>query len=432
MDGFLIAFAVSFGVVFVAELGDKSQLMALSFATRFRALPVLIGITVAAAVTHLVSVAVGYGLGSSLPIGWITLAAAVAFIGFGLWSLRGESDRDDDERPARGGGGSAVVTVTVAFFLAELGDKTMLATIALGAQYHWVGVWLGSTAGMVAVGALAIVVGRTLGRRLPERVLGIGSAVLFLGFGAWMLVDATAQLLGPEARADVLAAFDHRVAGWSALVLGALATGVGLWARNRAHGARGGRRLDVARAPGSAAWWGRASFAAAAVLGFGAPLLVALDVLEPISVLSRPGVVVVGAGLLLLGFAVLAVAMLQLGTVWKRSAIEAGAAAGGDPEPARRPVLVTGGLYRRVRNPGLTGLIVGCGGMLFMAPTVLGVLAGVLILVAVQIQARCVYEPALGSALGPEYDAYRRRTGRFLPRIRRHRPASGGERTRVG
>ena len=79
MNGVLAAFAVSFGVVFVAELGDKSQLMALTFATRYRALPVLVGITLATAVVHAVSVAIGHGLGAALPTGWIALAAAVAF-----------------------------------------------------------------------------------------------------------------------------------------------------------------------------------------------------------------------------------------------------------------------------------------------------------------------------------------------------------------
>ncbi|MBC3190587.1 TMEM165/GDT1 family protein [Pseudonocardia sp. C8] len=248
MDGFLVAFAVSFGVVFLAELGDKSQLMALTFATRYRAVPVLVGITVAAAVTHLVSVAVGYGLGSSLPTGWITLVAAVAFLAFGLWSLRGEGGPDgdgaEDGPRARAGGGSAVATVLVAFFLAELGDKTMLATIALAARYDWVGVWLGSTAGMVAVGGLAIVVGRTLGRRLPERIIGIGSAVLFLGFGSWMLVEAVPQVWGPDAWSVALG---HPVTGWvaAALALGGLGAGAGLWARRRARRARGAERTRV-------------------------------------------------------------------------------------------------------------------------------------------------------------------------------------------
>ncbi|MBP2370500.1 TMEM165/GDT1 family protein [Pseudonocardia parietis] len=425
MDGFLVAFAVSLGVVFVAELGDKSQLMALTFATRFKALPVLVGITIAAAVTHLVSVAVGYGLGTSLPTGWITLVAALAFIGFGLWSLRGDADGDaDGQRPPRPRSGSAVVTVTMAFFLAELGDKTMLATVALASQYHWVGVWLGSTAGMVAASGLAILVGRTLGRRLPERMIEIGGAVLFLGFGAVMLVDAILELGGPGTGEAVLAAMDHRVTGWAALVLGAIATGVVLGTRVWARGARGGRRLEFARAPGSPAWWARMSFAAGAVLGLVAPLLVGLGVLGPISVLARPVVALVGAGLLLVGFGVLVTATRQFGAVLRESA-QAGAPVADDPDAARRPVLATGGLYRRVRHPGMTGLVVGYGGMLLMAPTLLGLLAGVLILVAVQIRARGVYEPGLGSALGPEYDAYRRRTGRFLPRVRDRRSTAG-------
>lgn len=437
MDGFLVAFAVSFGVVFVAELGDKSQLMALTFATRYRAVPVLVGITLAAAVTHLVSVAVGYGLGASLPTGWITLVAALVFLGFGLWSLRPAAHDDGGGPDARPGRGSAVVTVSVAFFLAELGDKTMLATIALGARYDWVGVWLGSTAGMVAVGALAIVVGRTLGRRLPERVVAVGGAVLFLVFGTVMLVEAVPQVGGPGARAALGAALDHHVVGWVAAGSGLLALLVGTLVRRRARRARGGRTLRVSRAPGSPAWWARVLFGVAAVLGLGAPVLVALDVVEPIAPVSGPGVAVVGAGLALLGFAVAAVSLLQLGTVWRRTATEAGHAAAGDPEAARRPVLATGGLHRRVRNPALTGLIVGCAGVLLMAPTPAGLLAGVLILVAVQIQARRVYEAGLGEALGGEYDRYRMRTGRFLPRVRPPEPRPGmpagrGDRARVG
>ncbi|MGH8967773.1 MAG: TMEM165/GDT1 family protein, partial [Actinomycetes bacterium] len=149
MDGFLVAFAVSFGVVFVAELGDKSQLMALAFATRYRPLPVLIGITVATSVVHLVSVAVGYGLGAALPTGWIALTAAVAFVGFGAWTLRGDSLSPAERAKAERSTGSAVVAASVAFFLAELGDKTMLATITLATQYGWLGVWVGSTLGMV-------------------------------------------------------------------------------------------------------------------------------------------------------------------------------------------------------------------------------------------------------------------------------------------
>lgn len=194
MTGILAATAISFAVIFVAELGDKSQLMALTFATRFRVLPVLLGITVATAVTHAMSVGVGYLLGTTLPTFWIALAAAVAFVGFGFWTLRGDALTDAEQSRAGTTNRSAFLAVGVAFFLAELGDKTMLATITLATQYPGAGgvtgVWLGSTVGMVAADALAIVVGRALGRRLPEKVIRIGAAVLFFLFGAWLAVEA--------------------------------------------------------------------------------------------------------------------------------------------------------------------------------------------------------------------------------------------------
>ncbi|RZT84393.1 putative Ca2+/H+ antiporter (TMEM165/GDT1 family) [Pseudonocardia sediminis] len=433
MDGFLAAFFISFGVIFVAELGDKSQLMALTFATRYKALPVLIGITIATSVVHLVSVAVGYGLGAAIPTGWISLVAAVAFLGFGAWTLRGDSLSDDEEAKAQKAGGSAVVAASVAFFLAELGDKTMLATITLATQHGWFGVWLGSTVGMVVADALAIVVGRHLGRRLPERVIAVGAATLFVVFGLWLGVEAIGQLGGPDAWATMAALLNHHLTGWIALVLGLAAVGVTLLVRRRTHAIRHRSTPDAPRTPGSPAWWARVLFVLAAVLGFAAPVLVALDVLQPIALLSAPSVAVVGAGVLLLGFAVVALAQLQLGSLWRRNA----AALDEDPE-STRPVLATGGLYRWVRHPGLTGLIVGCAGMLAMSPTLIGVLATVLILVAVQVQARAVSEPSLGRALGDEYDAYLQRTGRFLPRVRPPEPPPAGmpshhrDRARVG
>ena len=194
MTGFLAATALSFAVIFVAELGDKSQLMALTFATRFRALPVLLGITAATAVTHAVSVGVGHLLGATLPTFWIALAAAIAFIVFGIWTWRGDALSDEEKNKSSATKRSAFVAVAIAFFLAELGDKTMLATITLATQYPGTGgvtgVWVGSTVGMVAADALAIVVGRWLGRNLPEKAIRIGAAVLFLVFGTWLAVEA--------------------------------------------------------------------------------------------------------------------------------------------------------------------------------------------------------------------------------------------------
>ena len=194
MEGFAAALVVSFAVIFVAELGDKSQLMAMTFATRYRATTVLAGITIATALVHLVSVGVGVGLGAALPTGWISLAAGVAFLGFAAWTLRGDSLTEDEKSKAQRGGRSALWAVGGAFFLAELGDKTMLATITLATQHGWFGTWVGSTVGMVAADALAILVGRWLGRSLPERAIRYGAAVLFLLFGAWLIVEGWTQV----------------------------------------------------------------------------------------------------------------------------------------------------------------------------------------------------------------------------------------------
>jgi putative Ca2+/H+ antiporter (TMEM165/GDT1 family) len=194
MHGFLAATALSFAVIFVAELGDKSQLMALTFATRFKPWPVLIGITAATALVHLASVGIGYGLGATLPTDWISLVAGLSFLVFGAWTLRGDRLTEQESGKAELAGGSAILAVGGAFFLAELGDKTMLATITLATQHGWLGTWVGSTVGMVAADALAILVGRLLGRHLPEKAIKYGAAALFAIFGIWLITEAIMKL----------------------------------------------------------------------------------------------------------------------------------------------------------------------------------------------------------------------------------------------
>ena len=189
----LAAIWLSFGVVFVAELGDKSQLMALSFATRFRPLPVLAAITVATALLLAVSVLAGDLLGAALPTFWIGIAAGLAFLAFAAWTLRGDKDDESEDGTATRVSGSAFASVFVTFLLSELGDKTMLATLTLATRQDALGTWLGATLGMVVADGLAIVVGRQLGQRLPERAVRIGAAALFALFGAWLLIEAFAS-----------------------------------------------------------------------------------------------------------------------------------------------------------------------------------------------------------------------------------------------
>src|SRR3954468_15444812 len=139
------AVLLSFGVIFIAELGDKSQLMALAFATRFPAIPVLIAISIATAIVHLGSVALGAPVALALPTNVIAVVAGLAFLVFAAWTLRGDELGEEDEAKARReSAGSVIVTVGTAFFLAELGDKTMLATITLATNHGAFGTWVGS------------------------------------------------------------------------------------------------------------------------------------------------------------------------------------------------------------------------------------------------------------------------------------------------
>jgi putative Ca2+/H+ antiporter (TMEM165/GDT1 family) len=187
------AFWISLAVIFVAELGDKSQLMAMTFALRYRPWLVLTGITVATTVVHLLSVALGGVIGTALPTTAIGIAAGVAFLGFAAWTLRGDELSDDESAKAARATGSALLAVTTAFFLSELGDKTMLATITLATHHDWVGTWIGSTVGMVAADALAILAGAVLGRHLPEKFVRYGAAAAFAIFGVVLIVDAIAS-----------------------------------------------------------------------------------------------------------------------------------------------------------------------------------------------------------------------------------------------
>lgn len=183
------AFFLSTAVIFVAELGDKSQLMALAFASRYRFLPVLAGITAATLVVHAGSVLLGSVVAVALPTNLIAIAAGLAFFVFAAWTLRGDSLDEDEASRAKRSTGSAILAVAVAFFLAELGDKTMLATITLATTEEPIGTWLGSTAGMVLADAIAIAIGAVLGARLPERPVKVGAAIAFVVFGALLIAE---------------------------------------------------------------------------------------------------------------------------------------------------------------------------------------------------------------------------------------------------
>ncbi|WP_278260847.1 TMEM165/GDT1 family protein [Nocardia sp. AG03] len=219
---------LSFGVLFLAELGDKSQLMALTFALRYRWWVVLAGISVASVAVNLIAAGVGHFLGTALPANAIAVVTALTLLAVGLWTLRDALSSADeaDETPAPSTRNAFLVVIS-AFMLAELGDRTMFAAAALASNNSWLAVWIGSVAGMVAAGALAILVGKLAGKHLPERGIAIASGLLFLFFAAKTMLDAFAPGLG----------------GWGGVAVALLApalagAGVGLWKLTRGEAER--------------------------------------------------------------------------------------------------------------------------------------------------------------------------------------------------
>jgi putative Ca2+/H+ antiporter (TMEM165/GDT1 family) len=178
------AFLASLAFVVLAEMGDKTQLLAMAFACKFRWQTVMGGVLVATMANHLMAAAAGSWLATIVPLATIKIVAAASFILFGLWTIRGDRLEGEEERYHF----SPFWTVAVAFFVAEMGDKTQLATISLAVKYNtiWT-VWLGTTAGMMVADAIGIGVGVVMGKRIPERAVKWGAALIFIAFGVWGL-----------------------------------------------------------------------------------------------------------------------------------------------------------------------------------------------------------------------------------------------------
>jgi putative Ca2+/H+ antiporter (TMEM165/GDT1 family) len=202
----LAAFSAAFLLVVLAEMGDKTQFVAMTFATKFNPFKVLFAIFLAAITNFVIVIVIGQLLTEIVPLDVISLAASISFIGFGLWTLREEKIVDKKTKVSRFG---VVATVAVAFFVAEFGDKTQLATLSLAAQYHSpVSVLVGATLAMLVADGVGIVIGVVLCKRIPQHKLKWLSAVIFVLFG---LVGVYEVLLGKVG------------VGYTVLVLGLLA-----------------------------------------------------------------------------------------------------------------------------------------------------------------------------------------------------------------
>ncbi|WP_440959887.1 TMEM165/GDT1 family protein [Oceanicaulis sp. LC35] len=190
------AFLTSTAVVALAEIGDKTQLLAIVLATRFRQpVPIILGILAATLANHALAALLGSQVASLLEGAWFSYLVAASFIAMGLWTLIPDT-LDDEEAPAPKFG--AFLTTFVAFFLVEMGDKTQLATIALGARFHDVFlVATGTTLGMMLANVPAVFLGNALIQRVPLNTVRYIAAGLFIVIGVWMLVETLGLLSSP-------------------------------------------------------------------------------------------------------------------------------------------------------------------------------------------------------------------------------------------
>jgi len=177
------ALLFSLGAVVLAEMGDKTQLLAMAFAAKYKAGKVLLGVFLATVLNHALAVAAGNLITQLDGVQiWIQGIASLSFILFGLWTIRGDKLEGEENRTTRFG---AVATVAFAFFLAEMGDKTQLTTIALATQFPTSPVWIlaGTTLGMLVADGIGIIVGVVMCRKIPERTVKLISAGVFIFFG---------------------------------------------------------------------------------------------------------------------------------------------------------------------------------------------------------------------------------------------------------
>jgi len=185
------AVLTSIAIVALAEIGDKTQLLAIVLAARFRRpLPIIAGILFATLANHLAAAWLGYAAASFLEGKWFRYLIALSFIAMAGWTLIPDTFEEKPE-PDRFG---AFVTTLVAFFLVEIGDKTQVATIALGARFHNVAaVAFGTTIGMLIANIPAVLLGQALIERIPMRAVRIVAALLFLALGLWLLFQTATQ-----------------------------------------------------------------------------------------------------------------------------------------------------------------------------------------------------------------------------------------------
>ena len=183
------AFLISTGIVALAEMGDKTQLLALVLAARFKKpWPIVLGIFVATVLNHAMAGALGAWVTTQISPQTLRYILGASFIAMAVWML--VPDKLEDDADSKGPRFGVFGTTVVLFFLAEMGDKTQIATVMLAARFDaYIAVVAGTTLGMMLANAPVVWLGERMTRLVPLRVVHLVSAVIFLGLGLWALLS---------------------------------------------------------------------------------------------------------------------------------------------------------------------------------------------------------------------------------------------------
>ena len=188
-------------MVFIAEMGDKSQFLLVALSSKYKVKDIMIGTALAISILNLMAIVLGAAIGKVTPAEYVSIAAGIAFFFFAFLSL---SDEEETEKTSNGKDKAAIFVIFGTFFIAELGDKTQLATMTIAAENpanDAVWVWLGACLGLYLADMLGLIAGHFLGKKLPERVFAWISFLLFSIFGAVKLLSGIERICNEQNKA---------------------------------------------------------------------------------------------------------------------------------------------------------------------------------------------------------------------------------------
>jgi putative Ca2+/H+ antiporter (TMEM165/GDT1 family) len=187
----LSEFIKAFLLIFIAEIGDKTQILALAYATKYNGLKVLTGVFIGVLLNHAIAVIAGVFLSSMIPLNYVRIVAAFAFIIFGLWSLKNDGNENEEEKKYSYG---AIMTVAITFFVGELGDKTQLTALTLSSTSKYpIAILMGTVTGMLVISGIGIIVGIVLGKKIPQSFIKYISGFVFIIFGVISLMNSVPE-----------------------------------------------------------------------------------------------------------------------------------------------------------------------------------------------------------------------------------------------